>query len=247
MNEVRNPFLTAEWRHLVMLNYPVDPSILEPFVPAGTVLDTYKGQAYVSLVAFQFLRTRLLGVPVPFHQDFEEVNLRFYVRRFAQGDWRRGVVFIKELVPRAAVALIARWVYHENYVALPMRHRLETGANGVLTRLEYEWEHQGRWQGLRASLASELFIPASASLEEFITEHYWGYTRQPDGSCIEYQVEHPRWRVWRATSGTLEGDVAPLYGDSFAAALRVPPASAFIAEGSNVTVHHGKPLGPENL
>jgi uncharacterized protein YqjF (DUF2071 family) len=247
MNEVRNPFLTAEWRHLVMLNYPVDGSILEPFVPAGTVLDTYKGQVYLSMVAFQFLRTRLLGVPVPFHQDFEEVNLRFYVRRFAQGDWKRGVVFIKELVPKAAVALVARWVYNENYVALPMRHRLETGTDGALLGLEYEWEYQGRWQALRASLAGQPFVPAPASLEEFITEHYWGYARQLDGGCVEYAVEHPRWRVWRTTSATLACEAVSLYGQSFAPALSAPPTSAFVAEGSSVTVHHGQSIKPESF
>src|SRR5262245_54368008 len=118
-------FLTAEWRHLLMLNYAVEQDVLQPFVPPGTVLDTYKGVAYVSLVGFLFLKTKVLGMAVPLHQDFEELNLRFYVRRFAGDDWRRGVVFIKEIVPRPAIAMVARLAYNENYIALPMRHRLE--------------------------------------------------------------------------------------------------------------------------
>jgi uncharacterized protein YqjF (DUF2071 family) len=236
----RKPFLTAEWRHLLMLNYVVEPTALEPLVPPGTILDTYQGKAYASLVAFLFLRTRLLGVPIPFHQDFEEVNLRFYVRRFAGGDWRRGVVFIQELVPKLAVALTARLVYNENYESLPMRHALETGPGQAPSSLRYEWEARGRWNGVRAKTAGEPHEPASGSLEEFITEHYWGYARQKDGSCVEYEVEHPRWRVWQASDAGLDCDAASVPGgEQFAPALSGPPASAFVADGSAVTVFQG--------
>src|SRR5262245_60741200 len=120
-------FLTAEWRHLVMLNYEIDPAALRARVPAGTELDSWNGKTFVSLVGFRVLRTRVLGVPVLFHRSsigkgisrtswgsFEEVNLRFYVRRRAPEGWRRGVVFVKEIVPKAAVAAVARWVYNEN-------------------------------------------------------------------------------------------------------------------------------------
>lgn len=238
--QATGPFLTAEWRHLLMLNYPVEREVLEPFVPAGTTLDTYKGRAYVSVVGFLFLKTRLLGVPVPFHQDFEEVNLRFYVRRFAGDDWRRGVVFIKEIVPRPAIALVARVVYNENYVSLPMRHRLEPSAPGQPASVEYGWEFNGRWNSIKAGFSDEPAESSPASLEEFITEHYWGYAAQRDGGCVEYQVEHPRWRVWPATNATFDGDVAGHYGAQFVSALSGPPTSAFVAEGSAVTVFKGQ-------
>jgi len=235
----RKPFLTAEWRNLVMLNYAVDPALLEPWVPAGTVLDTFQGKHYVSLVAFQFLRTRLLGVAVPFHQDFEEANLRFYVRRFAGEDWRRGVVFIKELVPKPAVALVARWVYQENYASRPMRHEVQARPDGTPAAVRYEWEEAGRWQGVRATAVGPAREPARGSLEEFITEHYWGYARQKDGTCVEYEVEHPRWRVWPATA-TFEGHANSLDGSAFAQVLSAQPASSFIADGSPVTVFQGQ-------
>jgi len=232
-------FLTAEWRHLLMLNYPVERELLEPLVPAGTALDTYKGQAYVSIVAFLFLKTRLLGVPVPFHQDFEEVNLRFYVRRFSGEDWRRGVVFIKEIVPKPAIALVARTVYNENYVSLPMRHSLETRTDRTLAAVEYGWEFNSRWNSARARLSGEFKTTTPASLEEFITEHYWGYAAQRDGSCVEYQVEHPRWNVSAVSDVTLDCETAGLYGEAFAPTLRNAPSSAFVAEGSAVTVFKG--------
>ncbi|MDE0204502.1 MAG: DUF2071 domain-containing protein, partial [Candidatus Tectomicrobia bacterium] len=100
----RRVFLSANWRHLVMVNYEVDPNLLRSWLPAGVELDTWQGRTLASVVGFEFLATRVLGVQVPGHQDFHEVNLRFYVRRRVGGGWRRGVVFVKELVPRRAIA-----------------------------------------------------------------------------------------------------------------------------------------------
>src|SRR3954468_20670393 len=126
-------FLAAEWRYLAMLNYQVDPAILHPHLPRGTELDIWNGRHYISLVGFRFLNTRVLGVPIPFHRNFEEVNLRFYVRRKGPEGWRRGVVFIAEIVPRFAIAAVARLFYNENYVALPTRHKLDLAAPNPTT------------------------------------------------------------------------------------------------------------------
>ena len=233
------PFLTAEWRWLAMLNYEVDPALLRPLVPAGTELDAWDGVTYASVVGFLFLRTRVLGIPIPFHRDFEELNLRFYVRRRGPEGWRRGVVFVKEIVPKRAIAAVARWVYNENYVALPMRHRIGlTGEAGGM--LEYGWKHRGRWGSLRAAVRGPAQPLEAGSEAEFITEHYWGYAAQRGGGCVEYQVEHPRWNVWRADTATLDCDVAALYGADFAKALAGPPRSALVADGSPVVVRRGR-------
>ncbi|MBL9166314.1 MAG: DUF2071 domain-containing protein [Verrucomicrobiales bacterium] len=232
-------FLTAEWRQLVMLNYEVDRALLEPLVPRGTVLDTYQGRAFVSVVGFLFLQTRVLGVSVPFHQDFEEVNLRFYVRRFAGDDWRRGVVFIKEIVPKAAIAATARLAYNERYVCHPMRHQVTTGGDGISA--SYEWKVQDRWNRVFARGEGNPRVVRPGTLDEFITEHYWGYTAQRDGSTLEYQVEHPSWRIWSAVESAFDCDVSAVYGDALVEPLSRPPASAFIADGSPVTVHGGRP------
>lgn len=239
-------FLTAEWRHLLMVNHEVDRQLLEHRVPKGTVLDTHRGKAYVSLVGFLFLGTRLKGVPIPFHQDFEEVNLRYYVRRFDGVEWRRGVVFLKEIVPKVAIAATARWFYHEPYTCLPMRHRVSNpGAQGTAdlpTEVHYEWEHRGRWLGMQASAGGRASKPGPGSLDEFITEHYWGYTAQPDGSTHEYRVEHPPWEVRRAENVVVSGDFSGLYDPEWVEALAKPHTSAFIAEGSGVTVYEGTRL-----
>jgi hypothetical protein len=231
-------FLTAEWRALVMINYAVEPAALAPHVPRGLELDLWEGEALASMVGFLFLKTRVLGAPIPFHQDFEEVNLRFYVRRRSAEGWRRGVVFIREIVPRAAIAAVARAVYNEPYLALPMRHCVPADRKPG-GKLEFGWRAGGRWQGLGATLAGAPGDMREGSAEEFIFEHYHGYTRQRDGGTVEYQVEHPRWRVWQADDSFLDADVEALYGAPFAAALKEKPRSAFVAEGSPVLVRRG--------
>jgi uncharacterized protein YqjF (DUF2071 family) len=237
-------FLTAEWRYLAMLNYEIDPAVLRPLVPAGTELDQWEGQTFVSMVGFMFLDTRVLGLPIPFHRNFEEVNLRFYVRRKADDGWRRAVVFVKELVPRRAIAWMARALYNENYVALPMghRHHFDT-SSGELTGASYWWRHRGREDRIDIAVSGAPQPIAQGSQEEFITEHYWGYVRQRDGGTVEYRVEHPRWNVWTATSSRFDCDVAALYGDKFVGPLADAPSSAFLADGSAVIVRRGLRLG----
>jgi uncharacterized protein len=224
------PFLTAEWRQLAMLNYEVDAALLARYVPRGVEIDFWQGRTYLSLVGFRFLNTRVLGAPIPFHRNFDEVNLRFYVRR---GD-RRGVVFVREIVPRSAVAWVARNVYGENYVRLPVRHQIEP------SRAEYAWRFGGRWNRI---VASELGPPmplAPGSHEEFIAEHYWGYARRSADRTVEYRVEHPPWQVRVGGAAAFEGSVAGLYPHEFGFLDSRVPESAFVADGSAVTVSHGR-------
>jgi uncharacterized protein YqjF (DUF2071 family) len=222
-----------------MLSYRIDPAVLRPWVPAGTELDFYQGQTFVSIVGFLFLNTRVLGVPIPFHQNFAEVNLRFYVRRLSSEGWRRGVVFIRELVPRLAIALIARSVYNENYSAVTMTHRLPAADSANNRRASYGWlwQRTNHEVSVRVQGAPREIIPGSD--HEFITEHYWGYTTQRDGSTMEYHVDHPRWRIWPAVEADLTGPLDGCYGADFARYLRTPPTSAFLAEGSLVKVYQG--------
>ena len=233
------PFLTARWRYLAMLNYPVAPEVVEPFVPRGTELDFWQGRTYVSVVGFLFLDTRVWGMGIPYHRDFEEVNLRFYVRRQGPEGWRRGVVFVKEIVPRLAIATTARLLYGEKYVALPMRHSITGDPTRGGMYVTYGWRRRGRWNGLGAVVSGAPKEAAPGSEEEFITEHYWGYSALRGGGCMEYRVEHPRWRVWQLERPVLDCDVAALYGQRFVETLAGEPSSAFLADGSEVTVHKG--------
>lgn len=235
-------FLTADWRYLAMLNYEIDPEILARFVPAGTELDSFGGRTYVSMAGFLFLNTRVLGIPIPWHRNFEEVNLRFYVRRNVDGEYRRGVVFVRELVPRRAIAWTANVIYGENYAAVPMAHAIERDASDHPVRVSYSWHSQGRNNCLSVETSGIAAEPVAGSLAEFITEHYWGYARQRNGGTVEYEVQHPRWRVWTVSGARFDCDVARFYGDGFSKTLSASPASAFLADGSAVTVSRGVQL-----
>ena len=228
--------MTACWRHLVMLSYDIDPQILQPLVPAGTELDTHNGRCYVSLVGFLFEGSRLRGLPIPLHGRFEELNLRFYVKRTVRDETRRAVVFVKELVPKRAVALVARAVYNEPYRAVRMSHELGFNGLGEATSAAYGWNHKGRPSEIGVEVDSAYTLPDTGSVEEFIAEHYWGYTRLGDAKTAEYEVAHPQWRVAKASRAWAELDANSMYGKRFAECLANEPASAFLAEGSAVEV-----------
>jgi hypothetical protein len=224
-----------------MLNYEVEPEFLASYAPRGTELDSFGGKTFVSLVGFQFLQTKLFGVlPVPFHTNFDEVNLRFYVRRHEGSTPRRGVVFIREIVSRRAIAGVARLIYGENYTRHPMRHSINTEGSEIVA--EYKWKFEGRWCRVNAHAPGISTTPLEGSLEQFITEHYWGYSRKHDSACVEYHVSHVPWQVWKATSAGFEGDGDSLYGSGFGSVLARKPDSAFIVDGSAVQVFTGRQI-----
>ena len=229
-------FLTAKWHDLIMANYEVDPSLLAARVPAGTEIDLHEGRCFVSLVGFMFLDTRVLGFLVPFHVNFEEVNLRFYVRREVDGEIRRGVVFIKEIVPRFAIAAIAKTLYGEPYETAVMRNIRDTG------KVKYNWIKGKRIFGLKVSRGENLGVPAVASHEEFIIEHYWGYTKRNECRTDEYKVEHPKWTLYAARHPRISVDFGAVYGREFAFLKRKTPYSILLAKGSEISVYKGRSI-----
>jgi uncharacterized protein YqjF (DUF2071 family) len=228
-------FLTAEWRKLIMANYEVDPSILRDLVPARTVLDTWEGNAYVSLVGFMFREVRVKGLRIPLHTHFPEVNLRFYVRYKEGTEWKRGVVFISEIVPRPAITWIANTLFREHYIHLPMRHS-ENIADSSL-QVGYEWKFRGRWNQLSVDAKVAGRALEAGSKEEFITEHYWGYAKSASDRTGEYQVAHPRWEIHEVERYRIDCEFEGLYGPAFAELGARIPESVFLAEGSPVSVY----------
>lgn len=229
-------FLQAEWRKLAMANYEIDPKILEPHLPNKTQLDLWNNTCYVSLVGFMFLNTKMLGVKIPFHINFEEVNLRFYVTYNDNGEWKRGVVFIKEIVPKPALTLVANTLYNENYETMPMRHVWDK--NDSLT-VEYAWK-KNAWNTFRVNADNASTPIAAGSEAEFITEHYWGYTKLGAIKTAEYGVEHPRWDVYTVNEYQIDVDFADVYGSEFGFLKYEKPKSVFLAEGSEILVKAGR-------
>lgn len=237
-----SPFLTAAWRRLVLLNYRIDPELLDPYLPAHTELDLWHDTCYVSLVGFMFQNTRVRGLRIPFHINFEEINLRFYVRRNEPGEgWRRGVVFVREIVPRPAIAWVANTLYRERYQARPMRHRHVQLPDGL--EVEYAWRDAGRWQAFGVQTENQPQDIRAGSEAEFITEHYWGYARWDTRRSMEYQVEHPRWQVYPVQGWHCQIDFGAVYGPAFSVLNDAGPLSVFLAEGSDIVVRKGQLIG----
>ena len=221
-----------------MFNYAVDAQVLTPFVPYGTELDLYEGQAYCSVVAFLFQHTRVLGLPIPFHSNFEEVNLRFYIRRQEGSAVKRAVAFVQELVPRPAIALIANALYNERYRTARMSHRLSQSEGRMEAAFAWQLDGARHSVSLRAEGDARPLRPGG--FNSYIAEHYWGYAAQKDGSSLEYAVHHKPWLIRPATEFQTAIDVKRLYGESFVEALSRRPRSVFLAEGSPVTVSLGQ-------
>ncbi|MFI5192403.1 MAG: YqjF family protein [Chitinophagales bacterium] len=229
-------FLTAEWQKLAFANYAVDPAILIPFLPAHTELDYWENQCYVSLVGFMFLKTRLRGIRIPLHSNFPEVNLRFYVRFKDQGKWKRGVTFIHEFVPKRALTLVANLIYQEPYETLPMHHEWIYGTDDL--SVMYQWKKR-TWNRFQITAAKDPAIINENSREEFITEHYWGYTRLDEQTTSQYQVAHPRWEIYPVLNHSIQVDFGSLYGMPFAFLSDQKPGFIMLVEGSSIRVMKG--------
>ena len=235
--------LTADWRNLAIVTYEIDPEAIGNQAPPGLVLDLWQGKCLVSLIGLQFLKSRALGVPVPFFGSFSEVNLRFYVQRESASEPRRGVVFIKQIVPYRSVAAAARRIYHERFIAMKVTCSLRMPPGEDQPRsVEYQWNGREGKGALEVSDLQSLGYPQPESIEEFVTERYWGYNAQPDGSTLEYLVDHPRWRVQIAESYRIEGDIGEVFGPVFAGPLKGVPVCALLAEGAPTAIYQGTKL-----
>ena len=217
-----------------MANYALSPGILQPYLPYKTELDFYDGKCYVSLVGFRFLKVKIRGFSIPFHVNFPEVNLRFYTRYKENGVWKRGVVFISEIVPKPAIAFVANYLYGEKYATALMKSAVET-ANGQIT-VQHQWKWNGRWNSMQVQAAQVPVVMAEGSQEEFITEHYWGYSFRNELMTYEYGVEHPRWNIHPISSYHIDCNFESVYGKTFAGLDQEKPESVFLAEGSPVII-----------
>jgi uncharacterized protein YqjF (DUF2071 family) len=234
---IRGKFLSADWRRLVMLNFAVDPRVLEPHVPAGTELDFFAGRTYLSVIGFSFEKMNVLGVPAWGLRNFVEVNLRFYVVRRVGKELRRGVTFVREIAPSRVLATAARLFYGEQYRALPTGvEKIQWNGRLVPTAgVTYQWRCAGRWHRMGAVARASAARPSPGSLAEFIVEHYWGYTRLSADRSLEYQVEHPPWSVADAERFDWDCDAKAVYGAPWSGVLGAPD-SALLVDGSGVVV-----------
>ncbi len=244
MRDNKKIFLSAEWQNLIMINYEVDPKVLLPYLPAYTELDPFENKTLVSLVGFLFKDAKVFGLRWPWHATFEEVNFRFYVKHFTGKEWRRGVVFISEIVPKTIIANAASILYHEPYITRPMRHQFLIKVD--LVKVQYQWKNKNKWNSINVTAETSLNEIESKSAEEFIFEHYWGYNKFSDTKTVEYGVEHITWQTYKIKSWSLDCDIENVYGAHFLPFLSEEPNSVFMAKGSPVIIRKPKYIIGEN-
>ncbi|MBU2928790.1 YqjF family protein [Winogradskyella psychrotolerans] len=230
-------FLKAQWKNLILVNYEIDPNILKPYIPMGTELDSFNNKYYVSVVGFMFIDTKVLGIKLPFHINFEEVNLRFYVKH----NNKRGVVFIKEIVPKSVITLVANSIYHEHYQTHKMRHHWTK--NDKYKKFEYQWKLNQNWQSISVTTEKEFSTIEEGSEEQFITEHYFGYTKHKN-KTFEYEVVHPTWKKLNVIDFKLNINFESNYGEGFKFLQFAKPTSVILAEGSAVEVKNKRIIHP---
>ena len=237
---MKTHFLRAEWNNLVIANYAVPKDLLLSLIPYNTELDFFQGETYVSLVGFMFLNTKVFGISIPLHENFEEVNFRFYVKYNDRGTWQKGVVFIKEIVPKRAISFIANYLYGENYATMNMRHfHLETAEN---FEAGYEWNFNNKWNKISALSDKRSKKIIDNSCESFFANHYWGFSKSGETKTYIYYVEHPVWETQKVLSYTIDCDFGSLYGDQFSFLNSEKPKSILMTKGSQVSVQRKKEL-----
>jgi uncharacterized protein len=230
-------FLRAEWKNLVMINYKVDPELLQPLVPPHTTLDFFHGSTYVSLIGFMFYNTRVLGIKIPWHVNFEEVNLRFYVKHQYGSEMRHGVVFINEIVKLPMLALAANMLYHEKYQTRKMRHVTEDPHH-----LMYEWKTSGCWNFIGASITGEKIPLLPGSKEVFISERFWGFSKAGRAKTFMYRVEHPRWNLCELRDYKCGCDFGQNFGNRFSILDAASVDSVYVLDGSEVEIYQKRKI-----
>jgi uncharacterized protein YqjF (DUF2071 family) len=227
-------FLKANWENIIMVNYEIPEEILSKYLPKGVSVDLYNGKAYISLVGFMFKNTKIFNIPTFKLGTFEEINLRFYVSRKVGNETRRGVVFINETVPYKAVAWLANALYKEHYTVVPTKHTISKDSKNQ--KIKFEWLLQKKWNSIYVKNDLKSNEMERNSLENFIYEHYYGYTKIDEQTTEEYRLHHPSWRIHTVVDYEIACDFKAMYGNDFSILNETKPTAVFIAEGSSVAI-----------
>lgn len=227
-------FLTAKWENIIMVNYAIDPNILQNYIPKGVEIDTFNGKNYVSLVGFMFKNTSIFNIPIPLLGTFEEINLRFYVKRTVNGKIRKGVVFINETVPYKIVALLANFLYKEHYISIPTKSNIQEYSD--YKNVKFEWKKDNHWNSISLKANIQAQKIEVNTIEEFIYEHYFGYTKVDNETTLEYEILHPSWQTNTVLEAKIQCNFASMYGNDFEVLSYMNPENVMIAKGSNIAV-----------
>ncbi len=222
------PFLTAQWRNLIVATFAVPDDILEKYLPPGLELDRHDGQAFCSLVGFQFQKPSVFGLPSPFYRNFPEWNLRIYVRR---GE-KRGVHFVREFVPHRLVTWAGRLSFREPFETAPVTVDVSTGATKL--KVEYTVTRGGKTHLLSAEGAIRTQCPSDWDAR--FTDLNWAFSHTSSGGIREFEVKRPAWDMHPLHRFHIDVDWAKLYGPRWALMNGREPVSVALLAGSEVRV-----------
>ncbi len=228
-------FLSARWENLVLITYAVEPGFLDDLLPEGITADTIEGNAFVSLVAFDFLDTRVKGIKFPLHTNFPEINLRYYVRYKE----KRGVMFVREFVPPSFIPLFANLMYNEKYKSVRMKSSISK--NGKIL-LNHTISFRNRKYEIYLEALNKPFLPRAGSKEHFFKEHEWGFGTSRNGKPLMYRVEHPYWNIFPVVKFDHNFDFGAIYGKKWEYLNEKAPYNITFAEGSKVRVFGSEKL-----
>ena len=230
--------MTARFSEVVAVNFQIDPKVLAPRIPKGLELDFYKGETYVSLVAMMLRDVRVWGIPIHIATGFEELNMRFYVRRKDGDGYQRGACFIKDYVSSGAAAWILGSLFKADFHKIKMKHDNTGFADDgeSVPSVDYRWKVGDHWNRLRIKARSKVQKTGSDTKVGFILNHNNEYSSRK-GKTLEYRATHPTWTVWDAAQANFTCDVKTLFGQEFEKPLSKRPASVFVASGSDFTIY----------
>lgn len=238
------PFLKAQWKELTLVNFALEPDFLINILPVGLDPDLLHGKAYASLVAFDFESIRVGGIPWPGYTQFPELNLRVYVRCSEAG--RRGVFFIRELIPGKIPTAIARVAYNEPYSACPLTRSHQALVNGAQVQ-RTDWIWKGAPNYLEVEVGPETMMPATDEDANWFKEQEWGFGHSRLGELLRYHVTHPRWMVRKVHRCDYEVDWLGLYGPIWARQLEgAEPDSLMHCIGSEIAVYPPRSIDRPN-
>lgn len=189
---IRDPLLTQEWLDLTFVHWAVDPDVVAPLLPKGTVPDTHDGLTYVGLVAFRMHKVGWLRLPgIPYFGSFPETNVRLYS---VDAHGRRGVVFRSMDASRLIPVVMGRIGFQLPYLWSRMSVRTEGDT--------VDYTSSRRWPGPRGAYSRLTVergerIEEPTELEHFLTAR-WGLHNAFFGAAAFLPNDHPRWPLYRA-------------------------------------------------
>ena len=128
--------------------------------------------------------------------------------------------------------------YKEHYQTLPMQHSKTENENSK--DFVYQWKTQNKLNIILVETEKNPIEIEVGSEAEFITEHYFGYTKVNEATTFEYEVKHPRWVQFQVLNHKIDVDFETNYGSEFEFLNNTQPVSVMLAKGSEISVEPKK-------